>query len=87
MCASLNNKPSATTGGYANAFSRIPKDWLLGGNKETDGGLTMRQDLTPDRYADFAEHWLDLGANLVGGCCGTTAEHTRAISKRAARRG
>jgi len=74
------------TGGYANAFTNIPKDWLLGGNKETDGRLTIREDITPSRYADFAEEWLDLGANLVGGCCGTTAEFVEAIHERFSQR-
>jgi S-methylmethionine-dependent homocysteine/selenocysteine methylase len=74
------------TGGYANALSNIPKDWLLGGNKETDGRLTIREDITPSRYADFAEEWLDLGANLVGGCCGTTAEFIEAIHERFSQR-
>lgn len=69
-------------GGYANAFSEIPKDWLLGGDKNTDGRLTLREDITPERYADFAEQWIRQGANLVGGCCGTTADFIQAISER-----
>ena len=78
----LGETGAATIGGYANAFTRIPKGWLLDGSKETDGSLGMREDLTPERYADFAEEWLDLGANLVGGCCGTTASHIEAIRRR-----
>lgn len=77
---------ASTVGGYANAFTRIPRDWLLDGPKETDGRLGLREDLTPERYADFVEEWLDLGANLAGGCCGTTAEHIDEIRKRVARR-
>jgi len=77
----LMDSGAETIGGYANAFSKIPKDWLLGGDKESDGRLTIREDITPKRYAEFVAHWLDLGANLVGGCCGTTAEYTQAISE------
>jgi S-methylmethionine-dependent homocysteine/selenocysteine methylase len=69
-------------GGYANAFSEIPKDWLLDGDKATDGRLTIREGITPERYADFAERWIKQGANLVGGCCGTTAVFIQAISER-----
>ena len=69
-------------GGYANAFSEIPKDWLLGGDKTSDGHLTIRDELTPERYADFAEQWIRKGANLVGGCCGTTADFIQIISER-----
>jgi len=33
----------------------------------------------PDYFADFALRARDLGAVLVGGCCGTTPEHVRAM--------
>ena len=60
--------------------------WLLTGDKEKDGSLMIREDITPSSYADFVEKWLDLGANLVGGCCGTTAEFIEAIHERLAQR-
>ncbi len=34
---------------------------------------------SPDYMAKFAEDALDLGVNLVGGCCGTTPEHIRSM--------
>ncbi len=68
------------SGGYANAFSRVPKDFELDGIKESDRKLPLRNDLTPEFYSHFVEDWIDKGANLVGGCCGTTAEHIKAIS-------
>lgn len=34
---------------------------------------------SPDYMAKFAEEALDLGVNLVGGCCGTTPEHIRSM--------
>lgn len=69
-------------GGYANAFTRVPQDWLLGGEKEFDGRLTMRDDLSPEFYSEFAVDWIAKGANFVGGCCGTTAKHIQAISEK-----
>lgn len=33
----------------------------------------------PEAYCRFAEEWIRLGANLVGGCCGTRPEHITAI--------
>jgi len=42
--------------------------------------LTLREDLSPDFYCRFVSQWIENGANLVGGCCGTTAEHTKAIA-------
>jgi 5-methyltetrahydrofolate--homocysteine methyltransferase len=34
---------------------------------------------TPEIMASFVPELLDAGANIVGGCCGTTPEHIRAI--------
>ncbi len=34
---------------------------------------------TPQEAADYARRAADAGATIVGGCCGTTAEHLRAI--------
>jgi S-methylmethionine-dependent homocysteine/selenocysteine methylase len=33
----------------------------------------------PEGYADCAANWLRQGAQLVGGCCGTTPEHIAAL--------
>lgn len=35
---------------------------------------------TPAYFAQFAREAAALGANIIGGCCGTTAEHIRAIA-------
>jgi S-methylmethionine-dependent homocysteine/selenocysteine methylase len=32
------------------------------------------------KYAECAGSWVDLGASIVGGCCGTTPEHIRALA-------
>ncbi len=40
----------------------------------------------PDYFADFAARAVDLGVSLVGGCCGTTPAHTRAMRERLASR-
>jgi homocysteine S-methyltransferase len=34
---------------------------------------------SPDYFASFAREAADLGVRVVGGCCGTTPEHTRAM--------
>lgn len=34
---------------------------------------------TPERYAQFAREWKKLGAQVIGGCCGTGPEHIRAV--------
>jgi len=66
-------------GGYANAFEAIPDDWELDGGKTSDGLLDMRSDLDPEQYAQHVAHWLQAGATVVGGCCGTGPEHIASL--------
>jgi len=42
----------------------------------------LRDDLSPKFYSEFASDWIAKGANIVGGCCGTTAEHILAIAQK-----
>lgn len=37
------------------------------------------ESTSPEDYADLARKWVDLGASLIGGCCGTTPEHIAAL--------
>jgi len=39
----------------------------------------QRSRSAPARYAETARTWLDLGATIIGGCCGTGPEHVRAL--------
>ncbi len=43
----------------------------------------MHYDLTPDQLADHLERFVtELGVSVIGGCCGTTPEHLRAVVER-----
>ena len=43
----------------------------------------MHYDLTPDALADHLERFVtELGVNVIGGCCGTTPDHLRAVVER-----
>jgi S-methylmethionine-dependent homocysteine/selenocysteine methylase len=44
-------------------------------------GNTFSVPVAPEDYAILARGWTGLGARLVGGCCGTTAAHTRALGQ------
>jgi len=35
---------------------------------------------TPEYHAEFARRFINAGANIVGGCCGTTPEHIKIIA-------
>ncbi len=37
--------------------------------------------LSPEEFALRAESWLGAGASLIGGCCGTTPAHIRALAE------
>ena len=37
------------------------------------------KEYTPERYAGFAREWKQMGAQVIGGCCGTGPEHIRAV--------
>jgi S-methylmethionine-dependent homocysteine/selenocysteine methylase len=36
---------------------------------------SFHTDVSPEEYAEFACTWVECGAAIVGGCCGTTPEH------------
>jgi len=43
-------------------------------------GVTLFPE-TPEQTAGFVKAIIDAGVNIIGGCCGTTPEHIRQISK------
>lgn len=55
-------------GGYANV-----------GSVDNEVGWNPAGALRGDAYAEAAAEWLELGARVIGGCCGTHPEHTRAL--------
>lgn len=44
-------------------------------------GWKFDQRVGPDEYAALARQWRAEGADIVGGCCGVTAEHVAAVRK------
>jgi S-methylmethionine-dependent homocysteine/selenocysteine methylase len=43
-------------------------------------GWTLTDDVLPAAYAQHARQWIRQGAAIIGGCCGTTPEHTAALN-------
>jgi len=43
------------------------------------GGAVIYPHATPDYFAEFAAHARDLGARVIGGCCGTTPTEIAAL--------
>jgi 5-methyltetrahydrofolate--homocysteine methyltransferase len=44
-----------------------------------DGNLIYPE--TPEYFSKKAQEMIDLGVQIIGGCCGTTPEHIRAVRK------
>jgi S-methylmethionine-dependent homocysteine/selenocysteine methylase len=66
--------PGSQVGVYANAFVPEPP------SDEPYAGISqLRADLTPQRYLEWAREWINLGATIIGGCCGIGPEHIAAL--------
>ena len=44
-------------------------------------GWDFEPSMTPGEYLVYAREWVSLGAQAIGGCCGTTPEHIRALKE------
>lgn len=56
------------------------------GEVDPDAGWPATPVLTPREYAERARRWLERGAAIVGGCCGTTPEHIAEVARISPRR-
>jgi len=76
----LKKIPGLKTGAYANHFHPVPEGWALEGPMQESGFLLKpRPELGTEEYAAHAQKWRDLGATIIGGCCGIAPEHIYAI--------
>ncbi len=67
----LTQKP---IGGYPNVFN-VPDGWTL----DNDIQVSVR-DLSVEKFLEFAEEWRNLGATIIGGCCGIGPEFIKAVA-------
>lgn len=44
-------------------------------------GERVMYPATPEYFGEYARQFLDAGARLIGGCCGTTPDHIRAMRR------
>ena len=65
---------------YLSAHSRIPISCLPNAGLPSVVDGAMHYDLTPGQLAEHHLRFVsELGVRVVGGCCGTTPEHLRAV--------
>ena len=76
---SAPNLPVATV---APALREIRTHWrgLFGAYPEIGDGAPTSHALSPEELAPEARNWIAGGARIVGGCCGTTPDHIRALA-------
>jgi S-methylmethionine-dependent homocysteine/selenocysteine methylase len=51
------------------------------GRPARESGWEIRGEVGVREYADCARRWLDMGASVIGGCCGTTPAHIAELRK------
>ncbi len=44
-------------------------------------GNRLYYKMDPESFAVYAEDYVDVGVNIIGGCCGTSPEHIRVLRK------
>ena len=49
------------------------------GFTDKDGGWVSTDAVEPAKYVSYAMDWIEAGASIIGGCCGTTPETIKAI--------
>jgi S-methylmethionine-dependent homocysteine/selenocysteine methylase len=50
------------------------------GYADEAGNWVITDAVKPQAYARYARNWIEAGATIVGGCCGTTPDTIRAIA-------
>lgn len=65
---------------YLSQHSKVPISCLPNAGLPSVINGAMHYDLTPAQLADYHKRFVsDLGVAIIGGCCGTTPEHLKAV--------
>ena len=79
-------------GAYAHTIQGVrgPRTWRRPVGDEVYDNVQLDDDtpdqiikhsLSNDSFLQYAREWADLGAQVIGGCCGTTPNHIRALKQ------
>ena len=82
----VNCVPATRALEYVQALVGVAKDTPVGvyanaGSAQHSMGWTT-VPIAAERYADLAADWLQAGASIVGGCCGTSPTHIAQLARR-----
>lgn len=50
------------------------------GTPQKDDVAQFRPEVNERGYSEYAARWKKMGVKMIGGCCGTTPEHIRAVA-------
>ncbi len=76
----LRNLTEGPIGGYANAEHVAAEEGAGGVDVNAEAAQRgAATHLDPDAYAAEVRRWLEAGATIVGGCCGTRPEHIKRL--------
>ncbi len=80
-CGTTLENMETIVGEYAAAAPGFPL-WAKpnAGMPRLESGQTL-YDVTPNEMATFARRYFELGARVVGGCCGSTPQHVEAVAR------
>jgi methionine synthase I (cobalamin-dependent) len=73
-----------TEGAVAKMHEAVPQAALIAKPNAGKPHMVGREavyDATPEDMAEYARKFVALGARVVGGCCGSTPEHIKAIAE------
>jgi len=78
---------------YGNCFQTTTSEWMAslkgdnnGQNDIASARLISAEDydhegyLLPHAYARYAREWVDLGVQIIGGCCGSRPQHMKQVA-------
>jgi S-methylmethionine-dependent homocysteine/selenocysteine methylase len=73
--AELCKRRKGPVGAYAHIGRYDPPSWKFGFYPR----FSATDQVPPARYLEAAREWKKIGAQVIGGCCGTTPEHIQAL--------
>ena len=77
--AKLRDAFDGPAGAYAHiGYDAVPEDQRRPGQP---WHVLEAPNYPPERFAGFGRQWLDLGAQVIGGCCATTPDHIAALRR------
>eukprot|EP00956_Cyclotella_meneghiniana_P023757 scaffold46837_cov63-Cyclotella_meneghiniana.AAC.3 len=75
---------------YGNCFQKTTSEWIRSLNNDNNTSVGMNHHkfdeyddegyLLPEIYAKYAKTWAGAGASIIGGCCGCSPDHMKAVS-------